>query len=73
MCDLAKGILGRLGEEYPLVGDRGRSRSDEGRRLAATPAWCSPRASSSTGSPFSYGRLSERKLRRLLDRRAAMR
>jgi hypothetical protein len=73
MCDLAKGILGRLGEEYPLAVTEVDLRSDEGRRLAADAGVLFAPGVLVDGSPFSYGRLSERKLRRLLDRRAAMR
>jgi hypothetical protein len=73
MCDLAKGILGRLGEEYPLSVTEVDLRSDEGRRLAADAGVLFAPGVLVDGSPFSYGRLSERKLRRFLDRRAAMR
>jgi hypothetical protein len=73
MCELAKSILGRLGDEYPLSVTEIDLRSDEGRRLAADAGVLFAPGVLVDGSPFSHGRLSERKLRRLLDRRAAMR
>lgn len=73
MCELAKGILGRLGDEYSLSVTEVDLRSDEGRRLAADAGVLFAPGVLVDGSPFSFGRLSERKLRRLLDRRAAMR
>ena len=48
-------------------------RSDKGKRLAADAGVLFAPGVLVDGSPFCYGRLSERKLRRLLDRRAAMR
>lgn len=73
MCELAKGILGRLGDEYSLSVTEVDLRSDEGRCLAAEAGVLFAPGVLVDGRPFSYGRLSERKLRRLLDRRAAMR
>ena len=73
MCDLAKGILERLANEYSLSVTEVDLRSEEGRRLAAGAGVLFAPGVLVDGSPFSYGRLSERKLRRLLDRRAAMR
>lgn len=73
LCELAKGILARLGDEYPLSVTEVDLRSDEGRRLAADAGVLFAPGVLVDGHPFSYGRLSERKLRRLLDRRAAVR
>ena len=73
MCDLAKGILARLAGEYPLSVTEIDLRTDEGRRLAADAGVIFAPGILVDGQPFSYGRLSERKLRRLLDRRAAVR
>lgn len=73
LCELAKGILDRLSQEYPLSVTEVDLRSDMGRRLAADAAVMFAPGVLVDGEPFSYGRLSERKLRRLLDRRAAMR
>ncbi|WP_102143059.1 glutaredoxin family protein [Mycobacterium hubeiense] len=72
LCELAKGILDRLSQEYPLSVTEVDLRSDMGRRLAADAAVMFAPGVLVDGEPFSYGRLSERKLRRLLDRRAAM-
>jgi hypothetical protein len=72
MCELARGILARLREEYPLSVSEVDLRSDEGRRLAADAGVMFAPGILVDGRPFSYGRLSERKLRRLLDRRAAV-
>jgi hypothetical protein len=73
MCELAKEILARLGNEYPLSVTEIDLRSDEGERLAAGAGVLFAPGVLVDGQPFSYGRLSERKLRRLLDRRAAVR
>jgi hypothetical protein len=73
MCELAKEILARLGNEYPLSVTEIDLRSDEGKRLAAGAGVLFAPGVLVDGQPFSYGRLSERKLRRLLDRRAAVR
>lgn len=72
MCELAKGILRHLGDEYPLSVTEIDLRSDEGRRLADAAGVLFAPGVLVDGLPFSYGRLSERKLRRLLDRRAAV-
>ncbi|PXX06256.1 glutaredoxin family protein [Mycolicibacterium moriokaense] len=73
MCELAKEILARLGNEYPLSITEIDLASDEGKRLAAEAGVLFAPGVLVDGQPFSYGRLSERKLRRLLDRRAAVR
>jgi glutaredoxin len=73
MCELAKEILARLGDEYPLSVTAVDLRTDEGKRLAAEAGVLFAPGVLVDGQPFSYGRLSERKLRRLLDRRAAVR
>jgi len=73
MCELAKGILARLADEYPLSVTEVDLRTDEGKRLAAEAGVLFAPGVLVDGQPFSYGRLSERKLRRLLDRRAAVR
>jgi glutaredoxin len=70
MCELAKAILARLGNEYPLSVTEVDLRTEEGRRLAAEAGVLFAPGVLVGGHPFSYGRLSERKLRRALDRRA---
>jgi hypothetical protein len=73
MCELAKGILVRLADEYPLSITEIDLASDDGRRLAGDAGVLFAPGVLVDGQPFSYGRLSERKLRRLLDRNAAVR
>jgi hypothetical protein len=70
MCELAEEILARLGNEYPLSVTEVDLRTEEGRRLAAEAGVLFAPGVLVDGHPFSYGRLSERKLRRALDRRA---
>lgn len=69
-CDLAKEILDRLGRDYPLQVRELDLTSPEGKRLAATAGVLFAPGVLLDGEAFSYGRLSERKLRRTLDRRS---
>jgi glutaredoxin len=71
LCDVAKGILRSLGEHYRLSVTEISLDTEEGQRLAAQAGVMFAPGVLVDGRPFSYGRLSERKLRRLLDRRAA--
>lgn len=73
MCELAKGILQRLGAEYPLSVTDVDLRTQLGRRLAEEAGVLFAPGVLVDGRPFSYGRLSERKLRRLLESLAAAR
>lgn len=73
MCDVAKNILARLVEEYPLSVTEIDLGTEPGQRLATQAGVMFAPGVLVDGRPFSYGRLSERKLRRLLDRRAAPR
>jgi glutaredoxin len=73
MCQLAKEILARLGNDYRLSVTEVDLRTEHGRRLAAGAGVLFAPGVLVDGRPFSYGRLSERKLRRDLDRRAAAR
>ena len=68
-CDQAKAVLERLAEEYPLAIFTLDLASDEGRALAESGGVVFPPGVFLDGEPFGYGRLSERKLRRELDRR----
>jgi glutaredoxin len=70
LCELAKGILARLGSEYPLSVTEVNLHTDLGQRLASDAGVLFAPGVLVDGRPFSYGRLSERKLRRLLDSRA---
>jgi hypothetical protein len=72
LCELAKAILARLGEQYPLSVTEVDLRTEMGRHLAAEAGVMFAPGVLVDGQPFSYGRLSERKLRRLLERRAAV-
>lgn len=73
MCELAKGILARLQSQYPLSVTEVDLRTEVGRRLAEEAGVLFAPGVLVDGRPFSYGRLSEHKLRRLLDRRVAVR
>lgn len=68
-CDQAKELLDRLSGDYPLKIRELDFGSEEGRRLAETGAMMFAPGIVLDGEPFSYGRPSERKLRRELDRR----
>ena len=65
-CEQAKEALVRLANEYPLEVREVALDSEEGRRLAADAGAPFPPVVFVDGTPFSYGRLSERKLRKAL-------
>jgi predicted ABC-type transport system involved in lysophospholipase L1 biosynthesis ATPase subunit len=69
-CEVAKEILARLGREYPLRVREIDLAGPEGQRLAAAAGVLFAPGVLLDREPFSFGRLSERKLRRTLDRRA---
>lgn len=71
LCEHAKEVLTRVGqdhqlrvEEIPLSSDRGRALATEGGVMFAPGVFVD-------GRPFGFGRLSERKLRRSLAARSA--
>ena len=68
-CEQAKETLDRLSREYWLSVATLDIGSPQGQRLAAQGGLLFPPGILIDGKPFSYGRLSERKLRRELDRR----
>ncbi|MFI7676330.1 glutaredoxin family protein [Actinophytocola sp. NPDC049390] len=68
-CDQAKQVLSRLVTEYPLQVTEIDLASEEGQRLAASAGVVFAPGVLVDGEPFSFGRLSERKLRRRLDAR----
>ena len=68
-CEQAKAILARLAADYPLEISARSMDSPEGQALAMQSGMLFPPGIFLDGAPFSYGRLSERKLRRELDRR----
>lgn len=67
-CEQARDILERLSHEYWLSVSMLDMSSPEGQRLAAQGGLLFPPGILINGEPFSYGRLSERKLRREMDR-----
>jgi hypothetical protein len=69
-CGVAKQILVRVGNEHPMQVREVDMASADGRRLAASAGVLFPPGVLLDGEPFSYGRLSERKLRRTLERRS---
>jgi hypothetical protein len=68
-CELAEEILGRVGQEYPLIIRKVRLDSEEGQLLAIRHGVLFAPGVLLDGRLLSYGRLSERLLRRHLDRR----
>lgn len=70
-CEQAKDILERLSREYSLTLSTLAINSPQGQELALRGGLLFPPGILIEGEPFSYGRLSERKLRRELDRRLA--
>jgi hypothetical protein len=68
-CDMAKEVLGRLDGVYPLRITEISLASDQGQRLARSAGVLFAPGLLVDGAPFSYGRLSERKLCRTLDKR----
>lgn len=72
-CDAAKETLARVGREYPLQLREIDLATAEGQRLATSAGVLFAPGVLLDGEPFSYGRLSERRLRRALQRRASTR
>lgn len=70
-CDLAKEILDRVGRDYLLRLREVDLATAEGQRLATAVGVLFAPGVLLDGEAFSYGRLSERKLRRELDRRSS--
>ncbi len=68
-CEQAKDILDRLSHEFWLSVSTLDMASPQGQELAMKGGLLFPPGVLIDGEPFSYGRLSERKLRRELDRR----
>ena len=70
-CEHAKSVLDRVSADYPLRIETLDLRSPRAEALArGSGGWFAP-ILFVAGTPFSHGRLSERRLRRELDRRAA--
>ncbi|MHB1835961.1 MAG: glutaredoxin family protein [Solirubrobacteraceae bacterium] len=67
-CDEAKRVLDALSLEHPLAVRVLDAASEEGRELAQKGGILFPPGVFLDGQPFSYGRLSQRKLRKALER-----
>lgn len=65
-CDQAKGVLQRVGEDFDVQVIEVDAESDVAAELASETAAVFPPVVFINGSLFSYGRLSERKLRKRL-------
>ena len=68
-CDHAKEVLSRVGADYPLEITEIDLAGDDGQRLARQAGVLFAPGVFIDGESFSFGRLSERKLRRTLDKR----
>ena len=66
LCDHAKEVLQRVAMDHPMDIEEVPFGTERGRRLAQETNLVFPPGVLVDGQPFSYGRLSERKLRRLL-------
>ena len=72
LCDHATEVLQRVACDVPLTIEVLPLDSDRGREMALTAGMAFPPAVFIDGEPFSYGRLSERQLRRELLRHTAV-
>ena len=70
LCEHAKGVLARVGEDHPLDVTEIDLATEHGRALAARAGMVFAPGVLVDGRPFGYGRLSERRLRRALGRLA---
>lgn len=71
LCGHAKEVLARVGGDHPLVVTEIDLASEQGRALADQARVMFAPGVLVDGRPFGYGRLSERKLRRTLERMSA--
>ena len=69
LCGQAKQVLDRVGRDYPLAVTEHDLTTPDGQALAARAGVVFAPGVLVDGEPFSFGRLSERKLRRTLDHR----
>ncbi len=69
LCEHGKQVLARLAAEFPLALETRELASEQGRALAEGSGVMFPPGLFVDGEPFSYGRVSERRLRRELRRR----
>ena len=73
LCERAHALLERLGSDYPIEMRVVDLASPEGQSLAERGGMMFPPGLFLADEPFSYGRVSERRLRRELDRRLSPR
>lgn len=71
LCEHAKTVLAKVHADHPLTLTEIDLTSDEGQRLSAEAGVLFAPGILLDGEPFSYGRLSERRLRRALEAAAA--
>jgi len=71
LCEHAKAVLARVGEDHDLKVEELSTETERGRDLMVEHRVAFPPGVLIDGQPFSYGRLSERKLRRELEARDA--
>jgi len=67
-CEHAKAVLARVGADHPLEVTEIDITGDQGRMLAARAGVVFAPGLLVDGRPFGYGRISERRLRRTLQR-----
>ncbi len=72
LCDHAKNVLERIRADYRLTITQLDLTSEQGKALAVEASVMFAPGVLLDGKPFSYGRLSERKLRKALDRVSQM-
>jgi glutaredoxin len=70
-CEHAKKVLAAVGEDHPVEVTEISLRSEQGRALTVQAGVQFAPGLLVDGRPFGYGRISERKLRRTLQRLAA--
>ena len=70
LCDDAKEVLARVAADTAIDVETVELDSEQGRQLAERTGMAFPPGVLVDGEPFSYGRLSERKLRKALAKRA---
>lgn len=70
LCEHAKEILARVAADTAVDVDTVDLGSEQGRELAERARMAFPPGVLIDGEPFSYGRVSERKLRKALAKRA---
>jgi len=72
LCDQAKNVLERIRAEYRLTITQLDLRSEQGKALAVEATVMFAPGVLLDGNPFSFGRLSERKLRKALAEKPQM-